>query len=579
MATQHGWWDDKGIFHPTKTKEESVASWRESKGYNPSGVFDMPGGGTIDTRNVSPSRNQSGINLQPAAPVSSPSTGIQHGWWDANNVFHATKTLEEAVAGWRLNQGYDPRGVFDMPGGQIVDTRKITPQIQETGGANAPQVSGLNTPDVGPNLPSGYRPPSVTPTPNVSGPNLPSGYRPPEVDSGYNSLRRKLDALIPPPQPEIYSQQLNPSEQAAVTGRLSAAEIASVQRARQGAQAVATGRDLGQQWWEQTVNNLAQTAQIVGDVSTSAASAADLYKAQVANNLKATADILNGVWQGMNTRYDGRVTPPSNPEISAMQQRQIEANAQADQNVQLAYSNALQDSYGGGLNWSQTIGRMAGQVVSTFARDWGANFNNNISYIGEAISGRPAGEDGNGPRTLEEAQTAAAITNLAMWSAYDPNYSIWQYGGSPEYAGHLMRSSGPTWDAGDYFRPQPNLYGPRPNVVSERAANGAMIQPKSQGLKDFFKTMWGVEGFDSVSQFMDTIGFDWNPNEQDPITGEFTGAWVPKESVAMSGGAGGGYVYSGSPYTPYVYPQYGYSNGRGSGYGAPYMSVLWRISA
>ena len=56
----HGYYNLKGDFVETATKEAATAAWRAERGYEPLGVFDMGGGEVIDTRSEAPSA--------PAAP-------------------------------------------------------------------------------------------------------------------------------------------------------------------------------------------------------------------------------------------------------------------------------------------------------------------------------------------------------------------------------------------------------------------------------------------------------------------------------------------------------------------------------
>ena len=51
----HGYYNLKGDFVTTATKAAATAAWREERGYNPIGVFDVGGGEVVDTRKEQPS--------------------------------------------------------------------------------------------------------------------------------------------------------------------------------------------------------------------------------------------------------------------------------------------------------------------------------------------------------------------------------------------------------------------------------------------------------------------------------------------------------------------------------------------
>ena len=63
MAVTHGYYNKEGKFITTATKAAATAAWREERGYNPIGVFDVGGGEVVDTRAERPSA--------PAAPTAS----------------------------------------------------------------------------------------------------------------------------------------------------------------------------------------------------------------------------------------------------------------------------------------------------------------------------------------------------------------------------------------------------------------------------------------------------------------------------------------------------------------------------
>ena len=50
----HGYYNLQGTFVTTATKAAATAAWREERGYNPIGVFDMGGGEVVDTRREEP---------------------------------------------------------------------------------------------------------------------------------------------------------------------------------------------------------------------------------------------------------------------------------------------------------------------------------------------------------------------------------------------------------------------------------------------------------------------------------------------------------------------------------------------
>lgn len=64
---------------------------------------------------------------------------MAHGWYDLNGKFHETATRAEATNAWRAERGYSTGGVYDMGGGDIVDTRGAG----DGGESNAAQVTSL----------------------------------------------------------------------------------------------------------------------------------------------------------------------------------------------------------------------------------------------------------------------------------------------------------------------------------------------------------------------------------------------------------------------------------------------------
>jgi len=76
----HGYYNLKGEFVKTATLEAATAAWREERGYEPLGVFDMGGGKVVDTRKetVAPTTTQTAAaNLaQTLAPTTYNVQGI-----------------------------------------------------------------------------------------------------------------------------------------------------------------------------------------------------------------------------------------------------------------------------------------------------------------------------------------------------------------------------------------------------------------------------------------------------------------------------------------------------------------------
>ena len=52
----HGYYNLDGDFIETGTLEEATAAWREERGFDPTGVFDMGDGEVVDTRNEAANR-------------------------------------------------------------------------------------------------------------------------------------------------------------------------------------------------------------------------------------------------------------------------------------------------------------------------------------------------------------------------------------------------------------------------------------------------------------------------------------------------------------------------------------------
>lgn len=92
---------------------------------------------------------------------------MAHGYYNLKGEWVATATREEATTAWRKERGYRTGGVYDMGGGDIVDTRKAKKKKTAT----APAV---------PNIPEEYDVKSTQslakapPTPDVPG-NIPEG--------------------------------------------------------------------------------------------------------------------------------------------------------------------------------------------------------------------------------------------------------------------------------------------------------------------------------------------------------------------------------------------------------------------
>ena len=62
----HGYYNLAGKFVTTFTLAEATAAWREERGYDPIGVFDVGDGEVVDTRQETPSA--------PAVPAPAPAS-------------------------------------------------------------------------------------------------------------------------------------------------------------------------------------------------------------------------------------------------------------------------------------------------------------------------------------------------------------------------------------------------------------------------------------------------------------------------------------------------------------------------
>ena len=128
MAKKHGYWSD-GKFIETATLEEATYKWREEQGYEPSGVFKMPGG-DVDTRGYGPSSSPSVAT----PPVEQPITGVSKFWSDA--------AFQQVVQNSRENRSEKP----DHIPGEISAAQQLR---AATSGAG---------PSVVPPEPSGFKP-------------------------------------------------------------------------------------------------------------------------------------------------------------------------------------------------------------------------------------------------------------------------------------------------------------------------------------------------------------------------------------------------------------------------------------
>ena len=128
MAVTHGYYNKEGKFITTATKAAATAAWREERGYNPIGVFDVGGGEVVDTRAERPSA--------PAAPSITP-TGAQEGaTYDVQGI-QSLATTTPAVP----TTSYDVQGIQSIgqqapqpPSAPTYDVQSIqgTPATQPT---------------------------------------------------------------------------------------------------------------------------------------------------------------------------------------------------------------------------------------------------------------------------------------------------------------------------------------------------------------------------------------------------------------------------------------------------------------
>ena len=65
---------------------------------------------------------------------------MAHGYYNLNGEFVETATREEATDKWREERGYSTGGVYDMGGGEVVDTRKVKSSAPATPQPTAPVV-------------------------------------------------------------------------------------------------------------------------------------------------------------------------------------------------------------------------------------------------------------------------------------------------------------------------------------------------------------------------------------------------------------------------------------------------------
>ena len=69
---------------------------------------------------------------------------MPHGYWNKAGDFVPTDTKAEAVDAWRSERGYSTGGVYDMGGGEVIDTRNLAaPAVAEPATPTAPIVDGI----------------------------------------------------------------------------------------------------------------------------------------------------------------------------------------------------------------------------------------------------------------------------------------------------------------------------------------------------------------------------------------------------------------------------------------------------
>ena len=69
---------------------------------------------------------------------------MPHGYWNKAGDFVPTDTKAEAVDAWRSERGYSTGGVYDMGGGEIIDTRNLAaPAISDPTSPATPAVDGI----------------------------------------------------------------------------------------------------------------------------------------------------------------------------------------------------------------------------------------------------------------------------------------------------------------------------------------------------------------------------------------------------------------------------------------------------
>ena len=83
----HGYYNLKGEFVTTASREEATNAWRKERGYSTGGVYDMGGGDVVDTR--------SAARPTPATPAPPPPTAFK--WMRISSTWYA-RSEEIAIA-------------------------------------------------------------------------------------------------------------------------------------------------------------------------------------------------------------------------------------------------------------------------------------------------------------------------------------------------------------------------------------------------------------------------------------------------------------------------------------------------
>ena len=117
----HGYYNLNGDFIETDTKEEATAAWREERGYDPVGVFDVGDGEIIDTRGEEPDQTPAtatqlsaaaggGGGLPPVVPPLVPNAPI-----DTPQPTYDVQGIQSIGTATPADQGYDVQSIQGTP--------------------------------------------------------------------------------------------------------------------------------------------------------------------------------------------------------------------------------------------------------------------------------------------------------------------------------------------------------------------------------------------------------------------------------------------------------------------------------